>query len=55
MGRHKGSSEILLENADVIQVHKHMTALMPERVKGAFGAAPTKLFNEYATKSAQTQ
>ena len=53
MGRHKGSTEILLEKADVIEVHKQMTSLMPERVQGALD--PAKLFNEYATKGAQTQ
>ena len=55
MGRHKGSIEVLLEKAEVIEVHKQMTSLMPERVKGALEAAPAKLFNEYATKGAQTQ
>ena len=55
MGRHKGTTEVVLEKADVKQAHEEMTSLMPERVKGALSAAPAKLFNEYATKSVEAQ
>ena len=55
MGRQKGTVELALEQGQVDQVCTQMKEIMPEKVSGALEAAPEKIFNEYACKSAQPQ
>lgn len=55
MGRQKGTVELALEQGQVGQVCTQMKEIMPEKVSGALEAAPEKIFNEYACKSAQPQ
>lgn len=55
MGRQKGTVELVLEPGQVEEVCTHMKQIMPEKISGALQAAPEKIFNEYACKSAQPQ
>lgn len=55
MGRQKGTTEVVFDMSQVDEVSKRIKALMPDTVKGAIAVAAEKIFNEYATKSTQTQ
>ena len=52
MGRQKGSTEVIFDQSQVDEAHKHF---LPDTAKGAIAVAAEKLFCEYATKGVQTQ